>query len=334
MEFGVEERERLLANVVDYGLDEANIEETDISDEAADYDQNDFYEINDLENQEESKMDIDKPFEDVSEFEQKQRQIFIELFKSGKYLNASSIYQSRKLKWSRSKIFNVFEYYKLYNSFKNDKRLSSPLRIEKMSDKAKEKCIELIENDSNMSSRKISVILRDKNLANVSKTTIVNALNKLGYTYKTPKLKIKNLQLQKDARYNWCLRHINTTFFYGVFFSDECTFYLNNPCGSKWVKSNQDNIIFSKNKGRKIGAWGAISSYGKTSLYLYEENFNADTYINILQEAINEMRDFTTEEKITMQMDNARYHWTNEVLQFLRRKLHQGYWLATIFPRP
>ena len=28
------------------------------------------------------------------------------------------------------------------------------------------------------------------------------------------------------------------------------------------------------------------------------------------------MRDFTTEEKITMQMDNARYHWTNEMLQF------------------
>ena len=60
MEFGVEERERLLASVVDFGLDEANIEETDISDEAADYYQNDFYEINDLENQEESKIDIDK----------------------------------------------------------------------------------------------------------------------------------------------------------------------------------------------------------------------------------------------------------------------------------
>ena len=73
-------------------------------------------------------------------------------------------------------------YYKLYNSFNNDKRLSSPLKIAKMSDRAKEKCIEIIENDSNMSSIKFSFILRDKNLANVSKTTIVNALNKLGYT--------------------------------------------------------------------------------------------------------------------------------------------------------
>ena len=61
------------------------------------------------------------------------------------------------------------------------------------------------------------------------------------------------------------------------------------------VKSNENIIIFSKNKRRKVGAWGAISSYGKTSLYLYEENFNADTYINILQESILEMLDFTTE---------------------------------------
>ena len=92
-------KERLHSSVVDFGHDETNIEETDISDEAADYYQNDFYGINDLENQEESKIDIDKHFEDVPEFKQKQRQILIELFKLGKYLNASSIYQSRKQKW-------------------------------------------------------------------------------------------------------------------------------------------------------------------------------------------------------------------------------------------
>ena len=47
-------RERLLASVVDSGFDEANIEETYIYDDA-DYYQNDFYEINDLENQEKAK---------------------------------------------------------------------------------------------------------------------------------------------------------------------------------------------------------------------------------------------------------------------------------------
>ena len=69
-----------------------------------------------------------------------------------------------------------------------------------------------------------------------------------------------------------------------------------------------------KNKGRNVSAWEVITSYGKTSLYLYEENFNPDTCINILQEAIREMRDFITEEKITMQIDNMRYHRINEML--------------------
>ena len=66
--------------------------------------------------------------------------------------------------------------------------------------------------------KKVSVILRNKISANVFKTTIVDTSNILGYTYKTLKVKIKNLQLLKDAKYNWWLRHINTTFFYWVFF--------------------------------------------------------------------------------------------------------------------
>ena len=39
-----------------------------------------------------------------------------------------------------------------------------------------------------MPSRKFFIILWEKILANVSKSRIDNTLNKLGYTYKTPKL--------------------------------------------------------------------------------------------------------------------------------------------------
>ena len=46
VEFWIEESERLLSSVADFSLDKTNIEETDISDKAADYDQNDFNEIN------------------------------------------------------------------------------------------------------------------------------------------------------------------------------------------------------------------------------------------------------------------------------------------------
>ena len=32
--------------------------------------------------------------------------------------------------------------------------------------------------------------------------------------------------------------------FYEIFNSDKCTFYINNPCGSKWIKSSEDDITF------------------------------------------------------------------------------------------
>ena len=57
---------------------------------------------------------------------------------------------------------------------------------------------------------------------------------------------------QRDKkRENWCLRHINDTNFYDIFFTDETTFYLDNPAGAKWLKDKY-NFIYSKNKERKL----------------------------------------------------------------------------------
>ena len=120
------------------------------------------------------KMDVDYKHGYISSEEHKQRQIFIHLFRSGKYLTANSMYESRKLKWLRSKIYDTYDY-KLYYSFKSDRRHSSPSRGKKLSEKASLKYIELLE-ENNISSRKISNILREENLVDVSKTTIVNAL--------------------------------------------------------------------------------------------------------------------------------------------------------------
>ena len=127
------------------------------------------------------------------------------------------------------------------------------------------------------------------------------------YSNKSPKLKLKNEEPQRQMKENWCLRHINDANFYDIFFTDETTFYLDNPAGAKWLK-NKDNFIYSKNKGRKIGAWGAINAYGKTSLYLFEENFKTENFLRILSEALKEMREIKNSETINLQMDNARYN--------------------------
>ena len=118
------------------------------------------------------------------------------------------------------------------------------------------------------------------------------------------------------ARIDWCMRHINSTNFYSVFFTDECTLYLDNPSGSRWVKVEEDNIIYSKNKGRKIGAWAGISYQGKTSLFLYEDSMSSVNYIEILKEALEEIRSKLNSDEVMLQMDNARYHWTTLDLEF------------------
>ena len=67
-------------------------------------------------------------------------------------------------------------------------------------------------------------------------------------------MRVKNDEKQQLIRKNWWERHVFNTNFLNVFFSDETTFYLDNPVGSLWLKETE-NIIHSKHKGRKIGAW-------------------------------------------------------------------------------
>ena len=77
-------------------------------------------------------------------------------------------------------------------------------------------------------------------------------------------------------------------------------------------------IYMQKNKGRKIGEWAAISSRGKTSLYLYEQNMITQNYLKVLEKAIEEMKELRdiSRDVLFLQIDNARYHWSIEALEF------------------
>ena len=64
---------------------------------------------------------------------------------------------------------------------------------------------------------------------------------------------IVKIEIQhRDLRLNWCKKHIIETCFPVLFWSDESTFYLDNPVGARWLKRKQ-NYMQAKNKGRKIG---------------------------------------------------------------------------------
>ena len=49
-------------------------------------------------------------------------------------------------------------------------------------------------------------------------------------------------------------------------------------------------------------------------------NFNTENYLKVLEEAVEEMKEITSSETLYLQMDNARYHWTTEALEFYLEK--------------
>ena len=258
-----------------------------------------------------SDMDVDeevkKPAK-LSKQEENNRLKFLELYhQSSKYPNPSKMYQSRKLTWSERKISDNYYHYKAYNSFPEDLRSRSRSPLQILNAEQLRYIISEIEMNGSLSTRKISKLLEERFQIKISKTKISQALKENGYKYKSPKLKVKNEEKQQAVRKNWWLRHLFSTNFHDIFFSDETTFYLDNPVGSLWLK-DEENIIYSKNKGRKIGAWAAINVKGKTSIFLYEENLNCEHYLEILIESVIEMKEIDESDIIQLQFDNAKYH--------------------------
>ena len=86
------------------------------------------------------------------------------------------------------------------------------------------------------------------------------------------------------------MRYLNSTNFYYVFFIGKCIFYLDNYPGGRRVKVDEDNIIYSKNKGRNIGAREGISYQEMTSLFLYKDNMSSVNNIEKLKEVLEVIR--------------------------------------------
>ena len=61
-----------------------------------------------------------------------------------------------------------------------------------------------------------------------------------------------------------------------------------------------------------------IRSRGKTSLYLYEQNMNTQKLFKVLKETMEEKKELRdiSRDVLFLQIDNARYHWSIEALEF------------------
>ena len=102
-----------------------------------------------------------------------------------------------------------------------------------------------------------------------------------------------------------------------IWFSDEMGFNLQEVRRRVWT--DQETFDAEKPPNKKVNAWAAISFFGKTSLYLYEENLNSNGYLSILKTYGDELvrSDWRG---YKYQQDNAPLHWTDDIMRWFREK--------------
>jgi len=195
-------------------------------------------------------------------------------------------------------------------SFQNKKGSG---RKSKITHKIIKKIINMTKGKRKRSTRIVSRILKQKNIINVSRTTVNKVLNKQGLRpYKRrPKPKLTNEHIKQ--RRKW-LRQTTNMNWDNVVFSDEKIFFVSKPPNKKndivWASSPND--IFPAevvNYSQKVHVWAGICSRGKTELAFIEGNLDAEKYIKILKKSLipkmNEL--YNGQEWIFMQ-DHASSH--------------------------
>ena len=88
-----------------------------------------------------------------------------------------------------------------------------------------------------------------------------------------------------------------------------------------WCKFGKEEgkLYPFKSIGRKIKIWTAISSRGKTLLYLYE-HMDAQNYLKVLEDywKIRELKRVSRSD-LFLQINNDRFYWSIEALKFYQK---------------
>jgi transposase len=100
-----------------------------------------------------------------------------------------------------------------------------------------------------------------------------------------------------------------------IFFGDEAFFSVFGTTGYTWLKANTDAVVKSTGSKKNIGILGAINyTTGKTHALMTELKIDGDAFICYLKTLLNETR-----KPIHLIVDNARYHKSEKVKDFLRK---------------
>lgn len=215
---------------------------------------------------------------------------------------------------SRQTIYNIVNNYKKNKTIERKKGSGR-----KKDENTKEKIIDIIKKDKNLSINQISAILFKKYKIKKSKTSVYEYLIDNDYVNKKS---IKKPLLTQNHK---CNREIWTIFYKDfdwstVIWSDESAISIQQNTLSKvWINKNDKDIKRVVKYPLKIHIWGCILKNHKLIIHIYDKTMNGDKYIEILKLKLLPLIQSLTDgnnNKYIFQQDNASCHKCLKVKNF------------------
>ena len=148
---------------------------------------------------------------------------------------------------------------------------------------------------------------RAKLSTQVAKSTLCEEMKRRGLQYR-PVVKVPALSpLHIAKRIEWC-KKMKAQDWYKVFFTDECSIWMNSGRIYVWTKKGQPISLPTFKHPTKLHIWGGISVMSKCNLAIFSENFNQEVYKKVLNECLIQEANALYGNQWVLQEDNSPVH--------------------------
>ncbi|CAF3367541.1 unnamed protein product [Rotaria sp. Silwood2] len=246
----------------------------------------------------------------VSEYKRAQA---VALFDAGFTISDAA----RQLNISWTCIKNAVKRYRKHGTFKDLSRKGRPSRLTPRTVRHLKR---LTTGTNRANANVITQKLNDSLTQCVSSRTVRRYLHKMGYifTKKISKPYLKKIHKSKED----CL-------------IDESTYYVFKRKNKMMVwRAKSEKLApdcihqLTTGDGAKVGIWGAMCGYGKTSAFVYSDNIDSTKYCEILKNyLIPSIKRLLKGKKYTYQCDLAPWHTSNMIKDQVKKlKLNMFEW--------
>jgi transposase len=171
------------------------------------------------------------------------------------------------------------------------------------------------------SSRKVARIMEARHQVRLSASSVQRAAKLAGLRpYRRPKKPLLT-DAMRERRLDFAERYRETDWRH-VLFSDETTLVLfgepNRRNNVIWEESAENvSPTQAPKHPSKVHVWGAVSYYGKTDLFIFEEVLDADLYVRILQSRLEGVEDIFPGRIWMFQQDGDPKHTSKKATKWL-----------------